>query len=322
MALSSRRHFVKKFLAGLGGFVLACDKNPVQPEKSIIIKSVVYSTGSADDIEPVGEYVTITFSDSVTNISKDTIFIESLTGEKLTGHTVQVINDKQCKLIFPRLTPGNKYRLIVDGVKSTDGKLVDGDNNGKAGGKFKAELIVLPPTSFTNIYNLNELSIENVFINIKTSNKLDKDTVTTNNIQVIKKETQKNIPIQVYYDSVKLEIQLIILKLEYGKDYIIRVAEDVKDIWGFSLDGNNDNSPGGIFEYEFRTTANPDTKPPQLVETSPKAGSVGIDINISVFAVFDEARIQSRPNLLKRALKREVWGLISISVCSPCLTKH
>ncbi|MBN2414050.1 Ig-like domain-containing protein [candidate division KSB1 bacterium] len=287
--LSSRRLFVKKILAGFGGLLFACDKNPVQPEKSVIIKSVTYNSGAADSIVPVGDYATITFSDAVTNMSTETLFIETLAGEKLSGHSVEIINNKQCKLSFPRLIPGNKYSLIVDGVKSADGSLVDGDNNGKAGGKYKAGLIVVPPTSFTNIYNLNELSVTNVLINIKTSNKLNKDTVNTNNVLVIKKETQKRVDIQVYYDSVKLEVQLIIPQLEYGTDYIIRVTEDVKDVWDFSLDGNNDNTPGGVFEYEFRTTANPDTKPPQLVQVNPTAGSIGVDVNVSVFAVFDEA---------------------------------
>jgi len=287
--LSSRRRFVKKLLAGLGGLALACDKNPVQPEKSVIIKSVTYNSGAADSIIPVGDHATITFSDNVTNISAETVFMETEAGETLSGHTVEIISNIQCKLKFPRLIPGNKYFLIIDGVKSADGNLVDGNNNGKAGGKYKAELLVVPPTSFTNIYNLNEFSVTNVLINIKTSNKLNKDTVNTNNVQVFEKEKQNSVPIQVFYDSVKLEVQLIIPKLKYGTDYIIRVNEDVKDIWDFSLDGNNDNTPGGVFEYEFRTTANPDTKPPQLLQVNPNDGSVGVDVNVSVFAVFDEA---------------------------------
>ncbi len=286
---SSRRNFIKKIIAGLAGVLIGCEKNPVQPGKVVIVKSVSFSTGTAGDVEPGGEQATITFSGAVNNATAQTIYVETLSGEKLTNHTVEKISGEQYKVTLPLLTPGSKYRLVIEGVTAEDGSLVDGDKNGSVGGTYKLELTVLPPTSFVHIYNLNQNSIENVVININVSNRLNTDTVTTTNVRLLKKDTQSSVQMQVNYDQSKKEIQLVIPQLEYGVDYLIRIAESVKDIWGFSLDGDNDNAPGGEFEYEFRTAANPDTDPPQLVQLSPFAGSVGVDINTSVFAVFNEA---------------------------------
>ncbi|HPG38724.1 MAG TPA: Ig-like domain-containing protein [bacterium] len=286
---SSRRNFIKKLMAGLTGVIIGCEKNPVSSSKAVIIKSVAFSTGTAEDVEPGGEQATITFSGSVSNVTTETVYVETLGGEKLTGHLVVKITAEQYKITLPLLTPGSKYRLVVDGVTAADGSLVDGDKNGSSGGKYKLDLTVLPPTSFVHIYNLNENSIENVVININVSNKLNKDTVTTTSVLLLEKTTQAQVPIQVNFDQSKKEIQLVIPQMEYGVDYIIRITESVKDIWGFSLDGDNDNIPGGVFEYEFRTAANPDTQPPQVTQVSPIAGSVGVDINNSVFAIFNEA---------------------------------
>ena len=286
---STRRHFIKKVVTGVGGLMLACESDPVQPDKTVIVQSIVFGSGDADSLLPVGETAVVTFNGAVGNVKADTIYLEKQDGTAVSGLTITVNSDTKCTLTFPTLTPGTKYRLVIDGVTTADGQAIDGDKDGRSGGQYKVNLTVIPPTSFTNIYNLNENSISNVYINIAASNPLKPETITTDSVKVIDKDTNGEIDLTLAYDSTKREIQLLINQLKYAHYYIIRVTEAVKDTWGFSLDGDNDNVPGGQFEYEFQTAANPDKEPPMVTEKSPIDGTLGVDISTTIFAVFNEA---------------------------------
>ncbi len=285
---STRRHFIKNVVVGLGALALACETDPVSTKKVVIVQSVVTGSNSTTGVKPVGETATIKFSGSVSNVSTDTVYIEDTGGTVITGHEVKIDSETQCTVTFPTLTPASEYRLVVDGVTTVEGDLIDGDNDGRSGGKYKINITVVPATSVTHVYNLVDNVIENVYIHLQVSNALDVSTITLANVRLVEKANNSNVTISVVYDETKKEIQLYAASLAYGKEYQIKISENVKDEWGFSLDGDNDNLPGGEFVYEFITTANPDNDPPILTDLNPIDGSLGVDINTTIFAVFNE----------------------------------
>ncbi|MBN1541360.1 Ig-like domain-containing protein, partial [candidate division KSB1 bacterium] len=144
--------------------------------------------------------------------------------------------------------------IVTDGVTDLSGNHLDGDGNGTAGGTFLGTLHTQSapdstPPKITGDNLSSSFGISNNII-LEVSEALNPSTINNSNIRL--KKDGVEIYGTVSWNSGNNEIIFNPNNdLYFSSDYTVTVSPNVTDISGNSLDGNNDDLPGGEYVKEL-----------------------------------------------------------------------
>ncbi len=281
----NRRHFLKN-AAALCAAAAACDKSPLGSDIKITkLKSVTPSALTT----PVNQTLEILFSAAIDakSVNSDHFYLTDDSGNGAGDAGLSLSADK-VTVNLPNMTPGIYHKFIIEKVVAADGQYVDLNDNGNI--EQNEQYIypfdkAVPPTVVSAVYNNPVSSLDDLILTSRFSRELDETSVTSDNVYIrdlgggMLKGT-----VDYKVNDGKPEISLKRVKgLAKEKSYEL-VLSNIKDKWGFAIDGDGDGKIGGDKVYRFVTDI--DDAPPEYEINV--AGRLGVNVGTPIEIDFNE----------------------------------